>query len=277
MERPILRRRFAALALLLLTLGAVTGNWAASAGEAYVASPSTLGAGWFLLWVGVTFSAALGIYSMRRQFSVPRSLAVRTPPDAHRVVIFTVSTPTRGTVFPAALRGHPILLRSRDSESVFTLAGDDLAADIGGIAGRWNWQQILRGIEPHVRRVERVHLLGSPGDDGSFAWLPRCKEMLGLYLRPEVEVRIYPIAVDFESVDDVIQVVRSLVDAETGRNGVSERDVIVDITGGQKTTSAAAAVVTLNSRVTFQYVSAESPTPRVRAYDLVYETPPGLD
>lgn len=276
MEKPSRRRRLAALALLLLTFGAVTGNWAASAGEAFVVGPSLLGGVWFALWFAATFSAALGIYAMRRQFSVPRSLAVRSPPDPHRVVIFTVSTPTRGTVFPAALRGHAIVLRSGAIESAFTLLGDDLAADIGRVAGRWNWQQILRGIQPHLPRVERVHLLGSPGDDGSFAWLPRCKEMLALYLRSDVEVRIHPRAVDFESVDDVIQAIRSLVDDETDRSRVSERDVIVDITGGQKTTSAAAAVVTLNSRVTFQYVSAEAPTPRVRAYDLVYETPPGI-
>lgn len=53
---------------------------------------------------------------------------------------------------------------------------------------------------------------------------------------------------------------------------ISEEDIIIDVTGGQKTTSIAGALVTLNSQVTFQYVQTNEPY-NVVAYDVVIQSP----
>jgi hypothetical protein len=54
--------------------------------------------------------------------------------------------------------------------------------------------------------------------------------------------------------------------------GFNEQDIVIDITGGQKTTSIAGAVVTFNSQVTFQYVQTDDPYD-VLIYDVVVRMP----
>jgi len=57
--------------------------------------------------------------------------------------------------------------------------------------------------------------------------------------------------------------------------GIAEREIIIDITGGQKTVSIAGAVVTLNKNVTFQYVQTipdESGKHKILAYDVIIQS-----
>ncbi len=49
---------------------------------------------------------------------------------------------------------------------------------------------------------------------------------------------------------------------------MDEEDIIIDVTGGQKTTSIAGAVITLNSQVSFQYVQTNEPY-KIMAYDVM--------
>jgi hypothetical protein len=57
---------------------------------------------------------------------------------------------------------------------------------------------------------------------------------------------------------------------------MNERDIIIDVTGGFKTTSIAGASITFNSQVTFQYVQTLPPN-EVYAYDVVYQPPFSTD
>lgn len=120
----------------------------------------------------------------------------------------------------------------------------------------WNWQQILRALYPHRDSLVEVHLIGSPDKDnkpgtGSQAFAQDAERLIKTY-RPKVEVITQPQAVDFEDFNAVVSVIGDTL--EELKKKYSEDDIIIDITGGQKTASIAAATVTLNSQMHFQYV-----------------------
>ena len=53
---------------------------------------------------------------------------------------------------------------------------------------------------------------------------------------------------------------------------MSERDIMIDVTGGIKTASIAGASITFNSQVMFQYVQTQPPY-EVYAYDVLTRLP----
>ena len=85
-----------------------------------------------------------------------------------------------------------------------------------------------------------------------------CKTFLERY--PEVapdSVRIFPHPLDFEDFTQVKKRVRECIREEYRR--VGEGKVFVDITGGQKVASAAAAAATIGTMGQFQYVRTNEP------------------
>jgi hypothetical protein len=90
--------------------------------------------------------------------------------------------------------------------------------------------------------------------------------MPGGVLRPEVTS--YRSAVDFENPGEIVSAVEEIY-RDLKSEGMRDSDVIVDVTGGQKTTTAAATAVSLDRRRRFQYVSLNDY--RVRSFDLRYE------
>jgi hypothetical protein len=138
----------------------------------------------------------------------------------------------------------------------------------------WNWQQVLRALERHNGRLKRVRLIGS--NDGSFDQLNSCAKLLNRYW-PKVVVEPFAKPVDFESFRDLVAVIHQLIREESAQ--IERRDIVVDVTGGQKPASAAAAAVTLKSRVRFGYVQTNPRDGRydVKCYDAVFEVPEGVE
>jgi hypothetical protein len=104
----------------------------------------------------------------------------------------------------------------------------------------WNWAPLLRGILPHLepqQMLRLVYLIASSKDSGQE--LKVCKQLIETYLTPfkipAENVVAHPVGVPFEDQN-------CLIDAP-------ERDIVIDITGGQKPTSIAGASVTLNRNV----------------------------
>ena len=153
-----------------------------------------------------------------------------------------------------------------------TLKGDSLKDDIDALNGTlWNWQQFLRALATHgcdgKTRLKRLYLMGSKE---SATDLPQCKGIAEQYFS-NIEVSCYEMPIDFENVEEVMGGFSRIVKAERGKN-TPDRDIVIDVTGGQKTASIAAALITLTSKITFQYVQTNPPY-GVIAYDVISEVP----
>lgn len=185
------------------------------------------------------------------------------------------------------------------------LAFETLHADISSLeanrqlggAGRakWAWQQLMRGIERAVKRTSAgdrttIVLVGSSGEGGSYRQLETCRNFLNRYpelkdvhraeviaspaylaktasrlgLRPE-PAAIADGGIDFEDFNAVRQHVFWI--AHVAACEVGGNRVFVDVTGGQKTTSIAAAVATTGETGFCQYVQTNPPN-KVVSYDL---------
>lgn len=263
----------------LLALGTfVTGSLAADAIEG-----NKLFAGWWkgaeqhqvlitVLCVLAFILFFLGLYRYRNDFrsvhlySLQQGQAVKP----HQCVIFFVSPPVITPLFASEEAG----VRVGDLE----LGGLSLDDDIGRLdASMWRWQQMLRGLKPHCEceTVRQVWLIGSvdsgqgPSEQGSFRSLAAASSLLQRYC-PWAQVRQYAVAVPFE---DFNRLKHALEDVINGllRSGFGSEDIVVDVTGGQKTTSIAGAAVTLGSRVTFQYVQPHAPN-NVLSFDLAVQS-----
>lgn len=71
--------------------------------------------------------------------------------------------------------------------------------------------------------------------------------------------------VDFESYDDVDRAIRDTAALAKQNLGVKDRDIVVDITSGQRPFAVAAAVATMNNAMVFSYVATD--TRALRQYD----------
>jgi len=223
----------------------------------------------FIVSFTLMTGSMLGLYKLRSTILPIASYLEGESPTPHKAAILLVS-----------LKGK--LDRSHGSELVFVggktvpLSGDlekDIAALHGSQLGfTWSWQQLLRAIQPHKDSLTHLYLVGSkeePGSPGSHEDLELCRSLFQFYLGDKVDMFLAP-AVDFEDISAVRRAVGSCIKQLTAAR-INEDDILVDITGGQKVTTVAAAIATLNHQgVQFQYVS-NSGDPMV--YDLVTVSP----
>jgi len=136
---------------------------------------------------------------------------------------------------------------------------DELAADFS------NWRIPLEAIKSHTRknRLKEVWLVGSSG--GSHYQIPDFRKLvhsqissgdrLKLNSLADLGIERYANGVDFNDLASVVEVLELIRLSHESAHSVDE--LIVDITGGKTTTSAAAATVCQNRKVAFQYVQVE--------------------
>lgn len=135
---------------------------------------------------------------------------------------------------------------------------------------RWTWQQVLRGAQANVPALRRIVLAGSENASGRPEQLDLCRRFLGAYF-PAVRIEAADRATNFEDIDDVMDMLRQAI-RRLNDEGFTDRDIIIDCTGGPKPTSIAAALVTLDHPdLMFQYVSNESNNCRVFAFNVASE------
>ena len=130
------------------------------------------------------------------------------------------------------------------------------------------WHMPLTAIGHHAERLEAIHVITSAGDTGSSCQYPLFREITERFFPGIPMEEMKDGGVDFEdiaAVHDLIDRFYDRVDASPVR--YEPNDVIVDITGGQKPNSIAAAMATLAEGRRFQYVSTRDGS--VYSYDLV--------
>lgn len=169
------------------------------------------------------------------------------------------------------LRGRSKPVRPRKTLVVIlsvTRNPDDAPEVLG--AEQSNWRMPIEAIKAHLRKghLKELWLVGSNGLPSSQMQIPAFEALLDNMI-PDIQhvvVRTladlpdntYPSGVDFndpEAVVDALEQIRLHHEASMARD-----ELIIDITGGRTTTSAAASTVCQHLGVAFQYVDArESP------------------
>lgn len=133
-----------------------------------------------------------------------------------------------------------------------------------------NWQMPVAAIRHHVqkgklRKVRLICSAGSPQNSGSAAQFDIFSQIVANLIGPGVSVeKLDGNGIDFEdcaAISKAIQIARDRFRKE----GI---DYLIDVTGGQKTTTAIGAALTLEMGEQFQYVSTHSY--EVKAYDVLY-------
>jgi hypothetical protein len=145
----------------------------------------------------------------------------------------------------------------------------DLDADVKIMdrLGFHNWQQLLRGIQPHRDNLTDVYLVSSPDTTGQCSTPRAAGEKAefteGTYLYRELGkrflkryltgVRIHlSRAVDFEDSYRLLPLLQRFQKAASRRAQLG--NLAIDVTSGQKTNSIVAAALSLLSDCTVQYV-----------------------
>jgi hypothetical protein len=225
-------------------------NWHWSFGEqSHLSSLAGLTIGLVLF-----FGSAYRLYRLRKEYLPVRMLERTRSIQPRKAVIAMVSAKNFSFERPPAGEG-PVTIAGR--EGAVALKGM-LGEDIMPIEGlSWNWQQLLRAIHPHRVSLEKLYLVGSSdigSREGSFRQLEECADLLRRYLPPTCELTCGRQDVNFEDIDALSNYLEFIIKELRGK-GYEVGDIMVDATGGMKTTSIAAAMVTLsNPRLHFQYV-----------------------
>lgn len=256
----LVRNQKILILLLSLFLIPILSSWVADILKAYCNAGQDWG-GNLLLKAGAAATAALlliwWVARIIESFLQPYQItAVRE--SGKQVVICLLS----------AQQGE-IDVRQAPGGNVLAFDGMDLpkelknvcaATNLGPAQGRppFSWQQLLRAIEFHHLKgtLKRVVILGSGGEKGSAKQELKARKVFDYYL-PGLSVD-FPISQadspEFESLDMVRQRLLKILD-DLNAQGFSDSNIVIDVTGGQKTASIAAVMVTLNRpKLVFEYM-----------------------
>ncbi len=269
MKKQLKKFPFVGLIPLLLTL--ITSSWVADGlkGEALFSGWHPVFEQWrihtVLTSLVLFFLSFMWLYHYRRSFIGVRTLQqIKTTPC--KALVLMVSKPNFGPlkkIFPLRIDANTELKGESLKDDIFALYEKDVQC---------NWRPILKGLIPHEQSLKYLYLIGSQtvdGVSGSFEVLEDVEFLIKRYF-PHVKTFKSKEGVNFEDLEALIQVIYEAI-KELKREELTEEDIVIDITGGQKTTSIAGAVVTLNSSVRFQYVQTNKPYD-VISYDLTIQS-----
>lgn len=256
----LIRKHRNALAVFAGTLSFSVGtSWMA---DAIDWKEKTFSGGMFATGMALSILGAyLAIHFGRKLFSVT-SLSQKTGTYPHKVLFIFMS--------PA----NP--LPKQDDTGCWVLESVQLSPRLEEVLWKqipgvsFPWQQTLRAINAHYvpggGGVEAIYLIGSKDErkdkpNGSHGQLDRAIELIRFYF-PQlktIEARPRDQGVDFEDMKALLDLLRELME-EAKQAGYKEEDIMIDITGGQKTNSIAGALVTIHHpKLEFQYVGTRAP------------------
>jgi hypothetical protein len=127
-----------------------------------------------------------------------------------------------------------------------------------------SWEMPFRAIQHHISKLQYIVLVASSGgrrsslESGLFI-----KLVHALYPNIRIEEQV----VDFENLEQIFDLINHVYE-KAQQEGLKDSDVLVDITGGQKTNSIAAAIATLAIGRQFEYITTGEKI--VRSYDVGY-------
>jgi hypothetical protein len=254
-------RALGLLALSLLSL--VSSSWVADGlkGEClmeWAFGPCTNSVGMLGRAGGslVVFAVVAALaYRGARDLLPVRTLAQNPMVRPHRALIAPIS---RFEPLPEQNGGKWQVTKNDVTVSLSGNLEQDIQA-LNAIKPYWNGQQFLRGLQPHLEAGELTHmrLIGSKaGVRASQDTLEKVGNLVKLYA-PDICLVSDSNGVDYQDLRALLAAIDNNI-AELVRQRVPENQIIIDVTGGQKTTSIACALATLHRpSVEFQYVESK--------------------
>jgi len=229
--------------------------WAAAAG--------------FVLFV----AAARMIYRRRHNLLSSHAISLGATADRPRTILILGLSPLAPPVdsVTAAIAEMDI-----ENFALATKEFKDLPSKPDALNAPIRWQQPFRAVwqlmESNAQRghpaLKAVLVVSSDGHQGSADQADRFIELLrnrlhdakerGKFSGPEPEVyHRTPNGIDFEDYSQVFKSVNDAVDFAEKELRTNHDQICVDITGGFKIFSVAAAMVTMNRKILFSYVNGE--------------------
>ncbi|HXH09558.1 MAG TPA: hypothetical protein VNP04_07335 [Alphaproteobacteria bacterium] len=266
-------------------LVALTVSWAADGlketFEAFLKKEAVQG--WMMIAGAasiVVFVAAVAwLYRLRNRFFQPRTRFLRneTPEKREHLVLFLSNLdPRRGPLQNGVPAGIELTGDfEQDLETLVTWKRDH---------PYWPWEMPLRGIRHHLGRLQTITVICSPQSIRQVHWFgdilqrypPLQNVAVRVLLRRGIEPRILEDCPkesiteggwDFERFDDLSRAILYFLRGFR-RQRVSDDQIMIDFTGGQKVTGMVAAAVTFNRTLKAQYVQTNEPY-AVISYDIL--------
>lgn len=130
---------------------------------------------------------------------------------------------------------------------------------------RTNWAMPLSAIEYHKKTLREVLVFTSSDSSSQF----KVFQDLIMRLHPSLKIKeMVSGGSDFEDIETAFNGVNRLYKNAIA-SGYNEKDILVDVTGGHKTNSIAAAMATLAAGREFQYLNKDRV---VRSFDVDYDS-----
>jgi len=112
------------------------------------------------------------------------------------------------------------------------------------------WKMPLKAIDFHVPKLEKLVVITSPE---SSSYFPEFRQLVEAIFGEDMDITERKSS-SFEDVRELFEIIKGIYEELSGR--YKDRDIIVDITGGQKPVSIAGALITSHyPERKFQYVS----------------------
>lgn len=141
------------------------------------------------------------------------------------------------------------------------------SSNVSGLLKDTPWEMPYLALMHHVPRLEKLYIVTSRGERGTCLQYPHFARIIGTLFPGVLLEQLDDSGFNFEDIAQIHKVIDKFYDQYDNRPDYAKHDVIVDITGGQKTNSIAAAMATLAEGRRFQYVSTTDK--KVQSYDLV--------
>jgi len=135
-----------------------------------------------------------------------------------------------------------------------------------------NWRMPYEAIKHHSKKLDYVYVVTSESDTGSAVQFSHFREFIN---KSDFGGNTFKVkhltsnGINFENIDACFNAIEKCYEKAVNSDKLSEDDVIVDITGGQKTTSIAGALSTLYKDRKCQYVSTDG-SYKISSYDVKY-------
>lgn len=242
---------FSLIALLMAALFFLGAGWLPDAGTNLLLPGGQKMVGIYQLTGSLIVFSVFGLvisHKIKHQQQV--KIVVSSPPSARILIIF---------------------LSSCNKQLLETLKCQETALLPEEIEGT-SWEMPLLAIRHHAERLEQLYVFTSSGEQGTHQQF-NCFHRIVSTAYPKLKIiELTGEGTDFEDMATIYDETDKLYE-RLDRTGIyASDDIILDITGGQKTNSIAAALATQADGRKFQYVSTKSK--QVRSFDLVIEQKP---
>lgn len=268
--------------LVPLAVIPVLAGWVGDVSETHFKGEHITGSDYWLFWsglLGLLILAALIVWKGRKL--LPVRVLEQTPSFYQRRVVVVLLSPCYN-LEPLSDGSWQVRDERKEDKPKIALLGKTLEQLVEKECGlpQWTWQQPLRAAHYHRVELKKLVLVGSLNGSGKKEQLARANEFFSTYFPGKVAIYGSPSQpggdydtrwqADFEDLSGLSNLLHNILrelHKDTAR--YTDRDIIIDCTGGFKVTSIAAALVTLDRPdLMFQYVGTGENAGQVTGFNV---------